>query len=212
MGEPRPEARLAASELAITRAGRTIFSGIGFALGAGELLQVLGANGSGKTSLLRVLGGLLAPSAGEVRWGGRRVRGGDDDFQRALAYVGHANGVDPDLNALENLRFSACLADGRTPDAHLRRVLDEAGLAAVMHLPARALSEGQRRRVALARLALSPRALWLLDEPLTSLDAAAAGLFLAQLGAHLRTGGMAVLATHQKLAAAALAGRELRLG
>lgn len=194
--------------LGISRAGRPVLRGIDLTLGPGGLLQVLGPNGSGKTSLLRVLCGLAVPDEGTLHWHGRPVRAGDPSYQHALAYVGHTNGIDPDLSAAENLRFAARLAgdDGGNPVAHALAAL---ALERVAHTPVRALSQGQRRRVALARLSLARRALWLLDEPVTALDTDACARFDAQLDTHLAAGGMAVIATHQVLPAG---GAVLHLG
>ncbi|MBO9512479.1 MAG: cytochrome c biogenesis heme-transporting ATPase CcmA [Variovorax sp.] len=200
---------LAARRLGLSRAGRPVFSGIDFALAPGGLLQVTGANGSGKSSLLRVLSGLLPPSAGELCWQARPVRGGDPAYLQSVAYVGHADGIDPDLSPFENLRFAMRVAGGAPGRAAIERAMADWGIARATSAPVRRLSQGQRRRVALVRLSLSPRRLWLLDEPLTSLDAAAAECFQARLDAHLHEGGMAVVATHQPLANR---GRLLRLG
>nr|WP_093162151.1 cytochrome c biogenesis heme-transporting ATPase CcmA [Variovorax sp. YR216] len=203
------ESGLSASGLGFSRAGRPVFSGIEFRLGPGELLQVTGANGSGKTSLLRVLSGLLPPAEGELRWRDRPVRAGESGYLQSLAYVGHTDGIDPDLSAIENLQFAMRVA-GETPAAkRIEGALTSFGMTPSMHAPVRTLSQGQRRRVALARLALLPRALWLLDEPLTSLDERAGECFHAQLDAHLRAGGIAVVATHQPLS---VDGRALHLG
>ncbi|MBO9649795.1 MAG: cytochrome c biogenesis heme-transporting ATPase CcmA [Variovorax sp.] len=202
------ESGLTAHGLGFCRAGRSVFSGIDFALGPGELLQVTGANGSGKTSLLRVLSGLLRPDEGELRWYARPVRAGETGYLQALAYVGHADGIDPDLSAMENLQFAMRVAGGTPMPAQIESALTAFGMMSAIHAPVRTLSQGQRRRVALARLALLPRTLWLLDEPLTSLDERAADCFHAQLDAHLEGGGMAVVATHQPLA---VDGRALHL-
>ncbi|SOZ19855.1 heme export protein (ABC superfamily, atp_bind), cytochrome c-type biogenesis [Cupriavidus taiwanensis] len=204
---------LSASGLAVSRAGRTVLQGIDLGLAPGELLQVLGANGSGKTTLLRVLCGLASADAGTLQWHGRPLRAADPEFQQALAYLGHANGIDIDLTPAENLRFAARLA-GHHADAGQRadsvaRALAAQALERVAQVPVRTLSQGQRRRVALARLALAPRALWLLDEPVTALDADSCARFQRQLDAHLSAGGMAVIATHQLLPAG---GAVLRLG
>ncbi|WP_423194161.1 cytochrome c biogenesis heme-transporting ATPase CcmA [Cupriavidus sp. H18C2] len=192
-------AALEASELTVRRMGRKIFRDVGVALPPGGLLQVVGPNGAGKTTLLRVLSSLLQPAAGQLAWLGRPVRAGDADYLASLAYVGHTNGIDADLGPLDNLRFAARMAGLRPDTAALRQALARLGLDRVAETPVRALSQGQRRRVSLARLALAPRRLWLLDEPLTSLDRDAADRFHAMLGAHLADGGMAVVATHQPL-------------
>ncbi|MBB2916966.1 cytochrome c biogenesis heme-transporting ATPase CcmA [Cupriavidus alkaliphilus] len=204
---------LSASGLAVSRAGRTVLQGIDFGLAPGGLLQVLGANGSGKTTLLRVLCGLASADAGTLQWHGRPLRAGDPGFQQALAYLGHANGIDIDLTPAENLHFAARLAgphaDAGQRAASVARALAAQALECVAQVPVRTLSQGQRRRVALARLALAPRILWLLDEPVTALDADGCARFQRQLDAHLAAGGMAVIATHQLLPAG---GAVLRLG
>jgi len=200
---PPADKALRARGLSFSRAGRRVFGGIDFELRPGQLLQVLGANGSGKTSLLRVLGGLLAPDEGELCWGDDAVRPADHDFLQAVAYVGHTNGIDADLSSAENLRFAARMGGADASPASVAAALRSLGLDATSTAPVRTLSQGQRRRVALARLALLRRALWLLDEPVSSLDATAAGHFYSHLDAHLRSGGMAVVATHEVLPGAA---------
>ncbi|GLC95416.1 cytochrome c biogenesis ATP-binding export protein CcmA [Cupriavidus sp. TA19] len=204
---PQPVARpgwippaLSGEGLGLSRAGRPVLRGLDLSLSPGSLLQVLGANGSGKTSLLRVLCGLAMPDEGTLHWHGRPLRTGDPAYLQALAYVGHANGIDPDLSPTENLRFAARMA-GADDAGAVDRALAAQALERVAHTPVRALSQGQRRRVALARLSLARRALWLLDEPVAALDADACARFDAQLDAHLATGGMAVIATHQLLGA-----------
>ncbi|XDA04213.1 cytochrome c biogenesis heme-transporting ATPase CcmA (plasmid) [Cupriavidus sp. Agwp_2] len=191
---------LSGEGLGLSRAGRPVLRGLDLSLSPGSLLQVLGANGSGKTSLLRVLCGLAMPDEGTLHWHGRPLRTGDPAYLQALAYVGHANGIDPDLSPTENLRFAARMA-GADDAGAVDRALAAQALERVAHTPVRALSQGQRRRVALARLSLARRALWLLDEPVAALDADACARFDAQLDAHLATGGMAVIATHQLLGA-----------
>ena len=200
---------LVARGVTLYRRGRPVLAGIDLALGPGELLQVSGRNGSGKTSLLRVLAGLLSAEDGTLAWRQRPVRGGDAEYQRCIAYVGHADGLTPELDARANLAYAQWLA-GEPPDAGaVRAALAAFGLDAVGEAPVRTLSQGQRRRVALARLALVPRPLWLLDEPLTALDADAVACWRGQLAAHLRAGGIAVVATHQ---ASEPDGSVLRLG
>ncbi|RZT36358.1 cytochrome c biogenesis heme-transporting ATPase CcmA [Cupriavidus agavae] len=193
---------LEASQLTVRRMGRTVFRDLDLALAPGGLVQVTGPNGAGKTSLLRVLASLVPPAQGRLCWRGREVRAGDAGYLASLAYVGHTNGVDADLDATGNLRFAARMAGLPVPDAAaLRHALAQLGLGAAAAVPVRTLSQGQRRRVSLARLALAPRALWLLDEPLTSLDAEASDGFHTLLARHLAEGGMAVIATHQPLQA-----------
>lgn len=196
---------LAAHQISFSRAGHPVFGGLDIALEAGEALQVLGANGSGKSTLLRVLGGLLEPDEGTVCWHGRPVREDATGFHEALRYLGHANGLDADMTADENLRFSLRLAGhGPIADPAVRDIVHDAlaraDLLHAAHLPVRTLSQGQRRRVALARLALLPGPLWLLDEPHAALDGEATARFDAALAEHLDGGGVAVIATHQPIA------------
>lgn len=191
---------LEASQLTVRRMGRIIFRDLDLSLTPGTLMQVVGPNGAGKTSLLRVLSSLVPPAEGRLLWRGRVVRAGDAEFLASLAYVGHTNGIDVDLDAETNLRFAARMAGLPAPDATaIRHALARLGLDTLRDVPVRALSQGQRRRVSLARLALAPRELWLLDEPLTSLDLDASDRFHTLLAQHLADGGMAVVATHQAI-------------
>jgi len=201
--------RFGARGLGVQRGGRPVLEGIDFALDPGELLQLRGPNGSGKSSLLRVLCALMPAAAGELRWRGDPVHAGDARFQRASAYLGHADGIDADLGVAENLHFAARLAGQEASAAQVDAALSQVGLAGAGALAARTLSQGQRRRVALARLALRHHCeLWLLDEPHSGLDAEAAAQFDGLLRAHLDGGGIAVVATHHALD---LQGRTLRL-
>jgi heme exporter protein A len=190
---------LEALELEATRGDAVLFRGIGFALAPGALLRVTGANGSGKTSLLRVLCGLLAPSAGSVRWNRRDIRALSADYRGNFSYVGHANALKSDLTVAENLAVACALAGLAATPARLAGALERLGLASRRHLPAKALSQGQRRRAALARLALSEALpLWILDEPFAALDVEAIDTVQSLVGEHLARGGMAVLTTHQE--------------
>jgi len=186
---------LEATDLSCVRGERTLFAGFALRIEPGECVQVGGANGAGKTSLLRILCGLLAPAAGDVRWGGRSIRALREDYWGALAYVGHLNGIKDDLTAIENTRFAARLAGGDPAEAGA--ALARLGLAGREALPARVLSQGQKRRVALSRLLLAPRArLWILDEPFTALDTAGVQTVAAMIDAHCTGGGIAVLTSH----------------
>lgn len=195
---------LEASNLECVRGDRRLFAGVSFCLGAGGCLMVQGANGSGKTSLLRMLCGLSPPAAGEIRWGGAPIRELGEDYHGQLLYCGHAAAVQDELTALENARLSAALAGVAADDAAALEALRQLGLRGREHLPARVLSAGQKRRVALSRLLLGKRRLWLLDEPLTALDGTAVAKVCGLIDAHLAGGGLVVLTSHQELP---LAGR-----
>jgi len=190
---------LDARDLAATRGDTTLFSGLGFSLAPGALLRVTGANGTGKTSLLRALCGLLMPSAGEVRWKGEDIRALREEYWGHLLYIGHANALKDELTAEENLAVACALSGTTVLHSRIRAALEGFGLGERRRLPVRALSQGQRRRAALARLALCETLpLWILDEPFAALDAAAMRQVQSLVGAHLARGGMAVLTTHQE--------------
>ena len=191
---------LEARQLECTRGERRLFSELSFRLGRGQLLRVAGANGSGKTSLLRIMCGLLAPSAGELRWRGQPIRAEREEYSRNLVFIGHLNALKDDLTALENLQFTAALAGMSAGAERMLTGLDRFGVAHCAALPAKILSQGQRRRVALARLALSPAVpLWILDEPFSALDVGAVVELERLLATHLASGGMVVLTTHQEV-------------
>jgi heme exporter protein A len=194
---------LEVTNLDCVRGDRKLFGDINLSLKPGTFLQVQGANGSGKTSLLRILCGLLAPARGEVRWQGANIRSLGEDYFAAVTYIGHRSAVKEELTALENHRINNGLAGVELTKADALEQLGEMGLAGRENLPARLLSEGQRRRLALSRLLSTSTRLWLLDEVLTSLDRAAVALITSVIEAHLKGGGMAVVATHQDLNLAA---------
>jgi heme exporter protein A len=203
---------LEAVDLQCVRGERTLFSGLDFTLERGALLRVAGANGSGKTSLLRILCGLTPPAHGEVRWEGTNIRALKEDYATQLVYIGHANALKDDLTARENLLISSELAGVDTSAQHASDALERFGVGMCAMLPARVLSQGQRRRTALARLVLSSAVpLWVLDEPFTALDVAAVENLQALISAHLARGGSIVLTTHQEVAIAAANARRLDL-
>ena len=194
---------LQATDLECVRGERRLFSGLSFSLNPGGFMQLTGPNGSGKTSLLRILCGLAPASKGEIRWQGAHIRSLGEDYFTAVTYIGHRGGVKEELTALENHRINNGLAGVELTIATALEHLEKMGLAGRENLPARLLSEGQRRRLALSRLLSSATSLWLLDEVLTSLDRAAVTLITSVIEAHLKSGGMAVVATHQELNLAA---------
>jgi len=203
---------LAAQKLEITRGDRRLFGGITFELRTGTLLLVTGSNGSGKTSLLRALCGLLLPSAGEVRWQNENIRSLREEYWRHLVYIGHSNALKDELSAAENLGVLCALSGVHTRPEQQRQALADFGLAGRERLPAKALSQGQRRRTALARLPLcSTLPLWILDEPFAALDSTAVSHMQSVVGTHLTDGGMVVMTTHQVVPIAAPAMRELNL-
>lgn len=191
--------------LAVFRGERLVFRDIGFAVEAGAALVLTGPNGAGKSTLLRLIAGLIRPVAGTLRWNGADALADPVEHARRLAYLGHENAVKPALTAAENLRFSP-----QHRRCGIADVLQAVGLAELADLPARYFSAGQRRRLALARLVLSPATLWLLDEPSVGLDAASVAMLGDLMAAHWARGGVLVAATH--LALPLEHATELRLG
>lgn len=181
------------------RGDRRLFRDMNFTLTPGKFVQLTGSNGSGKTSLLRIICGLMEPEEGEIRWRGADIRSLGEEYFTDITYVGHRNGVKEELTSIENLRISSGLAGNEISKAEAREALGRFGLGGREALAARLLSEGQRRRLALARLVICKKAVWVLDEVLTSLDKAAVGLMKALIEEHLENGGMAIVATHQEL-------------
>jgi heme exporter protein A len=194
--------RLQGDALACERGQTHLFKDLCFRLEAGEWLNVRGANGAGKTSLLRQIAGLSPLASGVLRWNGVEIAKCHDQYRQALAYIGHLPGMKAELTALENIRVSASLEGQSLSEEHALDALDRMGLYGREDLPVRDLSQGQRRRVALSRLIWREARLWILDEPLTALDAPTVDLVTGMLEAHLRGGGMAVLTSHQHIALA----------
>ena len=192
---------LEAINLECVRGEQQLFAGLNMTLEPGQLLHVSGKNGSGKTSFLRILCGLHKPYSGSVQWRGRLISSYTDEFNRDLCYIGHLSGVKEELSPMENLLIASSLAGMKPGTARLLQSLDDFGILDRAELPVRYLSQGQKRRVALARLALcSTSPLWILDEPFNALDKAAVSRLRSLLAAHVLGGGMVVLTTHLEIA------------
>lgn len=191
------DAMLTVTDLACSRGERRLFSGVGFALTAGEWLHVQGENGAGKTSFLRLLVGLSPADAGTIHWRGEPAP--SSEFHRELIYLGHHAAVKEELTPLENLRCAAALDGIALDERAALAALVRLGLRGREDLPVRVLSAGQKRRVLLARLLTRPATLWVLDEAFNALDSGAVQLLGELIGGHLAAGGMAVLTSHQPL-------------
>lgn len=204
------DSSISAQNLACVRGDRLLFKEVGFNLNAGGLLYVLGENGSGKSTLLRLLCGLLTPEEGSISWCGEQVK--PISYFSHLLYLGHLNGLKDDLTAIENLQVSTCLAGSAADEKSALLALKTIGIERCANLPARVLSQGQKRRVALARLWLNQCALWILDEPFAALDVKSIEVLAARLGEHMMNGGMAIITTHQDVEIQAQSTQILRLG
>ncbi len=202
-----------AVDLTCERGARLLFSGLAFSAEHGTLLRIAGPNGTGKTSLLRIMCGLLEPTAGEVRWRGGNIRRLREEYWKDLVYIGHLNGVKDDLTVRENLRVSVRVAGRAAGEAPLAQALDAVGLAGFEDTMARFLSQGQRRRVALARLYVSQSVpLWILDEPFTALDVRGVANLSTLIARHIEGGGTVVLTTHQEVPVDAARRKRVDLG
>lgn len=188
-----------------------LFEGLALDVAAGEMLQISGPNGSGKTSLLRLLAGLMQPTAGEVLLNGQPLALQRTELARNLLWIGHAAGIKGLLSAEENLTWLCALHQPASRDA-IWQALNSVGLRGFEDVPCHTLSAGQQRRVALARLYLAAPPLWILDEPFTALDKTGVAQLEAHLATHCEQGGMVVLTTHHTLAQTPAGYRELDLG
>lgn len=197
--------------LACVRGDRELFREINFSVEAGCLMQVSGPNGSGKTSLLRMLCGLSNPAAGEIRWRNTPIRELEGEYYADMTYIGHLSGTKDDLTVSENLRISSALTGVEISVSQATEALNFIGLGGRDHLPAKVLSQGQRRRVALARLLVCKTALWILDEPLVALDVTAVQMIKEILERHLQQGGVIVMTTHQEIDVTASSKMQLHL-
>ncbi len=194
------------------RGDRKLFTGLGFKLDPGELLHLHGSNGSGKTTLLRTLCGLILPTEGDIRWMSESIYQQRDEFYRHLLYIGHKNAIKDELSAVENLLISMKLKGVHLKEDRAWDTLQMMGLHGHEDLPTKYLSQGQKRRVILAQLAISQAKLWILDEPFVALDKMAVGHLQSIIEKHIQNGGMAVITTHQEVTLTQGAVRELQLG
>lgn len=194
------KAQLEVRDLHLWRGEHHLLRGISFTLNAGELLQVHGANGVGKTSLLRAVAGLLPTESGGNFWNGTDIQRANTEFNQSLLYLGHSNALKLDLTAVENLQFAVGLRR-MVSAADCRGALTRVGIPQCAELSVRVLSAGQRRRVALAQLVLSEAPLWILDEPITNLDVRGIAMLEGLLVEQLAQGGMIITAAHQPLLA-----------
>lgn len=199
-------------ELQCVRGDRRLISGLSFSLQQGELLHLHGHNGSGKTTLMRTICGLIKPTGGNILWNGENCSKLGEEFAAQLTYIGHKNGIKDDLNGVENLMLNCRLAGSHVERELAWEVLERMGLRGHEDLPARVLSQGQKRRVTLARLLLSKSPLWILDEPFTALDSAAVAFLQSVISEHVTQGGLVILTTHQEVSLTRGEVRQLRLG
>ncbi len=191
--------RLQVTNLHCARGDRQLLKQVNFHLESTQLMHLRGHNGSGKTTLLRTIAGLLPVQSGTVQWNGQDINQSPQDYRSALLYLGHSNGLKDELNAVENLRMQAIIRGEPVEEKAVWRTLQELGLQGHEDIPTKFLSQGQKRRVALARLWLSKATLWLLDEPFSALDQAALEQLQFISREHLRNGGILLLTTHQSV-------------
>ncbi len=199
------------SNLACSRGDHRLFSGLSFSLYPGQIMQIQGANGSGKTSLLRTLCGFITPDEGKIAWCGEDVRTLAEDYYAQMMYLGHLNAIKDELSALENLMISAGMSGVQLSESDAILALRRMGLKGRERLPTKVLSQGQRRRVSLARLLVSDAKLWILDEPLAALDVGAVAMIGDLIGEHLAQQGMVIFTTHQPLTVDGIEMRSLML-
>lgn len=194
---------LEAHNLCCSRGDRVLFEHLSLAVSAGERLHLRGPNGAGKTTLLRTLAGLTHPVEGSIRWDGERIEKSRDSYHAQLGYIGHSNGNQSDLSAIENLRYWQTMGGAPVNDARLStiaEILSAVGLSHCAQLPAKLLSQGQQRRLGLARLLLNRPPLWILDEPFTALDIATVDWLEGLIQSHLEQGGLVIMTSHQPVA------------
>ncbi len=191
-----PVAGLHIQSISCTRGYRDLFTDLDFSLGEGQVLRVEGRNGSGKTSLLRIMAGLAQPLHGEVLWNGRKILHPENDYLQNLLFIGHRHGIKMELSPVENLCMAKALHGSRSENG-IEEALYQVGLYGFEEIPCGNLSAGQKRRVALAQLFLTQAKCWILDEPYTSLDVAAVAMLEKLFDDHVANGGMLVITSHQ---------------
>lgn len=196
--QPVEHRHLAVRNLHLWRGDKHLLRGVSFEVSAGELLQIMGPNGVGKTSLLRCVAGLLPVESGEIEWQGRVCTHRFEELHQELAYLAHLNALKGELTAAENLRYAVGLRRQVTT-AEIATTLERLQIAHCADLPVRALSAGQKRRVSVARVLMSDALVWILDEPITNLDVAGVALVEQLMAEHLARGGLIVTAAHQTL-------------
>jgi heme exporter protein A len=203
------QAMISTDNLAARRGERLLFNGVNFKLDQGQALRITGANGTGKTTLLRILAGLTEPDLGSVKWCGEDIRQCRETFHEQLAYSGHQFGLRGELTALENLSY---LTPDSSESSALIEIMERVGLSRCINLPARYLSQGQRRRLILAGLAAGQARCWILDEPLAALDNAGIEMVEMLCADHLKNSGILVITSHQNLSSTLGRVAELHLG
>ena len=199
------------SNLGCAKGGRQLFANVNCTLGAGQWLYVTGANGVGKTSLLRMVCGLASIESGDILWNGQSIQRQHELYRQDLCYLGHLNALQESMTVIENLMFSTALGGTAPNTSQTRDVLARFGLRGRSQQLVRHLSQGQKRRVALSRLALSPARLWVLDEPYVAMDEAGIQMLADLIAAHLSQGGLAVLTSHQRVAVGNIPAQTLEL-
>ncbi|MEO8402050.1 MAG: cytochrome c biogenesis heme-transporting ATPase CcmA [Gammaproteobacteria bacterium] len=191
--------KLILDHISFERDNHLLFSNIHCVLQAGDIVQIRGANGCGKSTLLRIVAGFIEPSSGALWWQNKLISQQKDQYWQQLCFVGHQNGIKPYLTVRENLLLNSALLHQPLPKHKLDSVLDRVGLLPLKKMQTQQLSAGQARRLALARLLISPARLWILDEPTTALDALGQALLVDLLNQHVANGGMIIVATHHDL-------------
>lgn len=200
------------SKLGCSRGGRPLFQDVDCILEAGRWLYVAGANGVGKTSLLRMVCGLAPIESGQILWNGVPIHAQRETYRQDLCYLGHLNALQESLTVKENLLFIAALGGFAPTTTQIQEVLARFGVRGRDQQLVRHLSQGQKRRVALSRLALSPARLWVLDEPFVAMDETGVRMLADLIATHLTVGGMAVLTSHQQVAIGSMPAQLLELG